>query len=61
MRLHMGYDRWWQQDKEVIALSQISDSQVRWHVCTPLRADGAAQPLHIKHQSQVQLFHNYAA
>ena len=28
VRLHMGYDRWWQQDKEVVPLSQLSDSQV---------------------------------
>ncbi len=31
VRLHMGYDRWWQQDKEVVPLSQLSDSQVRQH------------------------------
>ncbi len=28
VRLHLGYDRWWQQDKEVIPLSQLSDAQV---------------------------------
>ena len=28
VRLHLGYDRWWQQDKEVFPLSQLSEADV---------------------------------
>ena len=32
VRLHLGYDRWWQQDKEVVTVSQLSDPEVTRHL-----------------------------